>query len=54
MFLRIYIIYKLFLVYINKVIYSALIIDIVINFCLCNIYAIDSLLIINIYLRINF
>ena len=34
--------------------YLVLIIDIAINFCLRNIYAIDSLFIINIYLRINF
>ncbi len=34
--------------------YLVLIIDIVINFYLRNIYAIDSLFIINTYLRINF
>ncbi len=54
MSLKIYIIYRFFLVYINRIIYSTLIINIVINFCLRNIYAIDSLSIINIYLRINF
>ncbi len=51
---RIYIIYRLFLTYINKVIYLALVINVIINFCLRNIYASNSSLIINIYLRINF
>ncbi len=52
--LRIYIIYRLFLRYINRAIYLVLVIDVDINFCLRNIYAIDSSLIINMYLRINF
>lgn len=52
--LRTCISYRLFLMYIDRVIYSTLIVDVTINFYLHNIYAIDSLLYINTYSRIDF